>query len=136
MKYLVVAVVGLLMGGVAIPGGFALGLSALETWLAAVAGGVGGMLVFVLAGGHLRGWIIDKANISEEAQQRGKRVLGRFGVRGLGLIGPIFPGVTASVLIGVTAGADRRDLVRWMTIGIVGLYGIYAFGLALLIELF
>jgi hypothetical protein len=136
MEYLVVAVVGLLMGGVAIPAGFAFGLSALETWLAAVAGGVGGMMVFVLAGGRLREWIIDKANISEEAQQRGTRILGRFGTRGLGLIGPIFPGVTASVLIGVTAGADRDDLVRWMTIGIVGLYGIYAFGLALLIELF
>jgi hypothetical protein len=136
MEYLAVAVVGLLMGGVAIPAGFALGLSALETWLAAVGGGVGGMLVFVLAGGRLREWIIDKANISEEAQARGKKVLGRFGVRGLGLIGPIFPGVTASVLIGIGAGADRRDLIRWMSIGIVGLYGVYAFGLALLIELF
>ena len=136
MEYLVIAVVGLLMGGVAIPGGFALGLSPLETWLAAVAGGVGGMFVFVMAGGKVRKWIIDRANISEEAQERGKRILGRFGVRGLGLIGPIFPGVTASVLIGVGAGADRRDLTRWMTIGIVVLYGIYSFGLALLIEVF
>lgn len=77
-----------------------------------------------------------QANISEEAQQRGKRVLGRFGVRGLGLIGPIFPGVTASVLIGIGVGADSRELTRWITIGIVALYGIYAFGLAVLIELF
>ncbi len=124
------------MGGVAIPAGFALGLSALEIWLAAVAGGVGGMLVFVTAGGRLREWIIDKANISEEAQARGARILGRFGARGLGLIGPIFPDVTASVLIGVGSGADRRELIRWMTTGIVALYGIHAFGLALLIELF
>lgn len=136
MKYLVVGVVGLLMGGVAIPAGFTLGLSALETWLAAAAGGVGGMLVFVLAGGKLREWIIDKANVSEEAQERGTRILGRFGVRGLGLVGPIFPGVTASVLIGVGAGADRRELTKWMTIGIVGMYGLFSFGLALLIELF
>ena len=124
------------MGGVAIPAGFALGLSALETWLAASAGGVGGMFVFALAGGRLREWIIDKANVSEEAQERGKRILGRFGTRGLGLIGPLFPGVTASVLIGVGAGADTKELTRWMTVGIVALYGIYAFGLQLLIDLF
>jgi len=136
MEYLVVAVLGFLFGGFAIPAGFLLGLSAVETWLAACAGGIGGMLLFLLVGGKLREWIIRKANVSDEAQERGKRILGKYGIRGLGLIGPIFPGVTASVLIGVGAGAERTELARWMTIGIVTLYGVYAFGLALLMELF
>ena len=113
-----------------------LGLSPIETFLAATAGGIFGAVVFVMVGGTLRNWIIDKANVSEEAQARGKKILGRYGVRGLGLVGPIFPGVTASALIGIGAGADKRELATWLSIGTVVLYGIYTIGLALIIELF
>jgi hypothetical protein len=94
------------------------------------------MFLFLLAGGRVREWIIEKANVSEEAQERGRRILGRWGTRGLGIIGPIFPGVTAAVLIGVGAGADARELGRWMTAGILGMYGLDTVGLWLLVELF
>jgi hypothetical protein len=60
----------------------------------------------------------------------------RYGVRGLGVVGPIFPGVTASVAGGLALGLDRRALGKWMTIGIIAMYGLYTLGLSLLVYLF
>jgi hypothetical protein len=71
----------------------------------------------------------------EEAQEKVAKVLGRWGIRGLGLIGPLFPGVTVSVLAGLAAGVDRNELVKWMSLGIFGLYAVYVAGLAVLIEI-
>jgi hypothetical protein len=62
-------------------------------------------------------------------------LLGKWGVQGLGLIGPIFPGVTVSVVVGLAMGADRKELIKWMTIGIFGMFALYTVGLALLIQI-
>ena len=61
-------------------------------------------------------------------------MLGKYGTKGLGLIGPIFPGVTLTVLIGLASGIDRKDLATWMALGIVILYGVYTVGLVVIIE--
>ena len=39
------------------------------------------------------------------------------------------------LLAGLAAGVDRNELVKWMTIGVFGLFGVYTVGLALLIEI-
>jgi membrane protein DedA with SNARE-associated domain len=131
----IVAVVAVISGGFAIPVGFLLELPPFETYLAAVAGALAGMLFFIFVGSGLRDWIVRKANISEEKMGKGKEMLGDYGTRGLGLVGPLFPGVTVSVLIGLAAGIDRKDLAMWMSIGILGMYAIYTVGLALVIEI-
>lgn len=131
----IVAVVAVISGGFAIPVGFLLELPPLETYLAAVVGALAGMLFFIFVGSGLRDWIVRKANISEEKMGKGKEMLGDYGTRGLGLVGPLFPGVTVSVLIGLAAGIDRKDLAMWMSIGILGMYAIYTVGLALIIEI-
>ena len=132
--HLIVAVVAVISGGFAIPVGFLLELPAIETYLAAAIGALLGMLVFVFVGAGLRGWIVEKLDISEEKLEGGKRMLGKWGTEGLGLIGPIFPGVTVSALIGLAAGIDRKELATWMALGIVILYGVYTIGLAVIIE--
>ena len=48
--------------------------------------------------------------------------------------GPIVPGVTASVLVGLGLGLKRGELGRWMTIGIAVMFALYCGGLWLLIE--
>jgi hypothetical protein len=133
--FLVVFTTALLSGGFAIPAGFLLELPALTTYVAASAGSIAGMVVFAFVGGGLRSWIVNRMDNPEEAQEKVAKVLGKWGVRGLGLIGPIFPGVTVSVLAGLAAGVDRNELVKWMTIGIFGLFGLYTIGLALVIEI-
>lgn len=133
--YLIVAIVAILSGGFAIPVGFLLDLPAIETYLAAVAGALIGMVFFIFVGSGLRDWIVKRANISEERLGKGKQMLGEYGVEGLGLIGPIFPGVTVTVLIGLAAGIDRKVLTKWMSIGVLAMYGVYTIGLALIIEI-
>ena len=132
--HLIVAVVAVISGGFAIPVGFLLELPAIETYLAAAIGALLGMLVFVFVGAGLRGWIVEKLDISEEKLEGGKRMLGKWGTEGLGLIGPIFPGVTVSALIGLAAGIDRKELATWMALGIVILYGVYTIGLVVIID--
>jgi membrane protein DedA with SNARE-associated domain len=133
--HVLVAVVAIVSGGFAIPVGFLLDLPAIETYLAATAGALAGMTFFIFVGSGLRNWIVKKTNISDEKLEKGTQMLGTYGVRGLGLIGPLFPGVTVSVLIGITAGVDRKELATWMSIGVVAMYAIYTVGLALIIEI-
>ena len=133
--FITVLVTALLSGGFAIPTGFLLDMPAMAIYVAACAGSVVGMVVFAFVGGGLRKWVVGRMNQPEEAQEKVARVLGRWGVRGLGLIGPIFPGVTVSVLAGLAAGVDRNELIRWMTLGIFGLYALYVAGLAVLIGI-
>lgn len=133
--FLIVMVTALISGGFAIPLGFLLEMPAVTVYLAAVAGAVIGMVVFAFVGGGLRTWLVKRIKNAEEAQEKVSGLLGKWGVQGLGLIGPIFPGVTISVVAGLALGADRKELIKWMTIGIFGLYGVYTVGLAILIEI-
>jgi hypothetical protein len=133
--HLIVAIVAILSGGFAIPVGFLLDLPAIETYLAAVAGALVGLVFFIFVGSGLRDWVVKKANISDEKLGKGKQMLGKYGVEGLGLIGPIFPGVTVTVLIGLAAGIDRKVLAKWMSIGVLAMYAIYTVGLAIIIEI-
>jgi hypothetical protein len=133
--HLIVAFVAIISGGFAIPVGFLLDLPPVETYLAAAVGALAGMVFFVFVGSGLRTWIVKKANISDEKLDKGSQMLGNYGTKGLGLIGPIFPGVTVSVLIGLAAGIDRKELAKWMSIGVLAMYGIYTMGLALIIEI-
>lgn len=133
--FLIVMVTALLSGGFAIPLGFLLEMPALTVYLAAVAGAVIGMVVFAFVGGGLRTWLMKRIKNPEEAQEKVSGLLGKWGVQGLGLIGPIFPGVTISVVAGLALGAGRKELIKWMTIGIFGLYALYTIGLAILIEI-
>jgi len=133
--HLIVAIVAIISGGFAIPVGFLLDLPPIETYLAAAAGALVGMAFFVFVGSGLRNWIVKRTGISEEKLEKGKRMLGTYGTKGLGLVGPIFPGVTVSVLIGLAAGIDRKELAKWMAIGVLAMYGIYTIGLALIIEI-
>ena len=79
--HLIVAIVAVISGGFAIPVGFLLDLPAIETYLAAAAGALLGMFVFVFIGAGLRDWIVERLNISEEKLEGGKEVLGKYGTK-------------------------------------------------------
>jgi membrane protein DedA with SNARE-associated domain len=133
--HLLVALIAVISGGFAIPAGFLLDLPPIETYLAATAGALVGLAVFVFVGSGLRRWIVKRTNISDEKLGSGQEMLGKYGTKGLGLIGPIFPGVTVSVVIGLAAGIARKELATWMSIGVLAMYGVYTIGLAALIEI-
>ena len=137
LAWAVVALVSCFSGGFAIPIGFSLDLTAVEVYLSATVGSIVGLVVFLYAGDAVRRRIVGGVDECEPARDSAmRRIIDRHGARGLGLIGPIFPGVTASVLIGLTVGLRRSEIARWMTIGIAAIFALYTVGLWLLIELF
>lgn len=135
MDYVMVALAGFISGGFAVPVGFALGLNPIAVYLAATLGSVAGVALFVWSGDRLRRWIRrgrpDRTDVA--ASDRVERFRAR-GPRFLGIVGPTFPGVTASVVIGLASGFDRTQLTRWMLIGIAGLYAVYTAGLWLILR--
>lgn len=153
MKYLVVFVVGFLFGGWAVPLGFVFDMGPPTVFLVAAGGGLFGCWLFLLAGEHIEHFIRDRrphgdARVAHDPGADGAdgaegadlttgrvgRLVDRYGARGLGLVGPIVPGVTASVVGGLALGLNRRELGKWLTIGIIVMYGLYTAGVALLIK--
>mgnify|MGYP001827968844 FL=1 len=133
--FLIVLVTALISGGFAIPMGFLLEMPALSVYVAAVAGAIIGMVFFAFVGGGVRTWMMKRMKNPEDAHEKVSSLLGKWGTQGLGLIGPIFPGVTISVIAGLALGIERRELVKWMTLGIFALYAVFTVGLAILIEI-
>ena len=72
----------------------------------------------VLGGQRLRSWLTARDDRDSKALTRTQQVVDRFGPVGLGLIGPVFPGVVASSLSGIALGVDSKRLGIWLTIGI------------------
>jgi hypothetical protein len=133
---LVVAVVSFASGGFAIPIGFALGLQPLAVYVAACFGSMVGLVVFLYAGDKVRSRLLGGNEPQGVNTDTGiGRLIDRFGAKGLGLVGPVFPGVTASVVVGLSLGLSRSSLARWMTIGIAAMFALYTIGLWLLVEL-
>ena len=125
-KLAIVAVIGALFGGFAIPAGFLLDLPPLATYLAALAGGLAVTWIVLLTGGAVRDWLVARfAAREDKAESRVQALIDRYGVKGLGLIGPLFPGVAASALAGLALGLETRELARWLSLGTAALYGAY-----------
>jgi len=135
VAWLIVAAISFVSGGFAIPIGFSLSLSAIEVYIAASVGSMLGLWVFLFAGDRLRVRITGKGEPDPpDPDSRIGRLADRYGAKGLGMVGPIFPGVTASVVLGLALGLGRAALGRWMAIGIALMFALLCGGLWLLIE--
>ena len=125
-KLAVVGIIGALFGGFAIPAGFLLDLPPLATYVAALTGALALTWIVLLSGGAARDWLVQRfAAREQKAESRVQGLIDRYGVKGLGLIGPIFPGVAASALAGLALGLETRALARWMSVGTAALYAVY-----------
>lgn len=135
IAWLVVAAISFVSGGFAIPIGFALGLTPLEVYTSASAGSLAGLVVFLYAGDKVRTRLTrGRPQREPDTDSRIRQISDRHGAKGLGLVGPIFPGVTASVLIGLSLGLKRASLARWLSLGVAVMFALYTGGLWLLIE--
>ena len=134
LAWIVVGVATFVSGGFGIPIGFALGLAPWEVYVAACLGSIAGLLAFLFVGDRVRARITRSRTSEPDPDSLIARLSRRFGVRGLGLVGPVVPGVTVSVLIGLTMGFERGAIARWMSVGIAVMYGAYTAGLWLLVE--
>jgi hypothetical protein len=79
----------------------------------------------VLGGDRLRARLAKGGASDTKADGRTRRLVEKFGPIGLGLIGPVFPGVIVSSLSGVAVGVDSKRLGIWLTVGIGLWFGLF-----------
>ena len=118
VKLLAVAGVATVSGALAVPLGVFVGLHPLVVYLVTASVAIAVTWGLLLSGHRLRKRVADRFGHGDHTEQRTKRLVDRYGSIGLGLVGPLFPGVIASTISGVAVGIESKHLGRWLTIGI------------------
>jgi hypothetical protein len=118
VKIFAIVAVATVSGAAAVPAGIFTGVNPIVVFGVAAATAICVTWGLLLGGHRLRSRLVKGDGGDSNAATRARRVADRFGPVGLGLVGPVFPGVVASCLTGVAVGVDSRRLGIWMTVGI------------------
>ncbi len=116
----------------AIPAGLALGLHPLAVILITSCSYISGVLLFVLPSQSVRQWAMNKFGKNLDDSTADDRFIirlwRRYGVIGFGLLAPMTTGAQLGTIIGIALNIPRKQLIIWMTLGVVA----WAVGLTLL----
>ncbi len=107
---------------VAIPTGFAMGLSAWIIFFASAVGGLTGVFVAAFLGDKIRDLvaIYRKAKIKEiKTDTLAHKIWNKFGIIGLGFFGTFTVGAPISIAVGVGLNASINKLVFWCCMGVL-----------------
>jgi membrane protein YqaA with SNARE-associated domain len=117
------AVFGLGMTGLwqGVPAGFALRLHPAVTATTAAAGSFLATVIVLFLGDRLRERLLRRKPATGEVPRERliDRIWRRYGVVGLGLLGPGLTGAPLGAALGVSMGVSARRLLFWLSIGIV-----------------
>jgi hypothetical protein len=108
---------------VVIPAGIIAGLAPLPVLVLAVAGNLTTVVLVVVAGDRLAaGWRARRGAPRRDRPRavRARHLAQRWGVPGLGLLGPLTTGSHLAAVAALATGAGQRRVLAWMTIGLVG----------------
>ncbi len=118
-KFITVTGLGIVELWAAIPVGTALKLHPLLNGIASGLGAIIGVLLVIIIGDRLRNWRLKKKEKTKKNKGRIYKIWNKYGVIGLGMLSPILTGTPLGAAIGVSLGASPKDLLFWMSIGIV-----------------
>jgi membrane protein DedA with SNARE-associated domain len=132
MRLKLLAVFGLGMTGLwqGVPAGFALQMHPVVTGVTAAAGSFVATLIVVFLGDRLRERLL-RRKPSPDGPPRERlidRVWRRYGVVGLGLLGPGLTGAPLGAALGLSLRVPARQLLTWLSLGIV----LWSFALTLI----
>ena len=122
-----------------VPVGILAGLSPVVVVVVAAVGNVASLVPVVLGGDRLRAWwrARRRARAASTADGEGdaapagaapegsgrsaraQRVLDRYGLPGVALLGPLLTGIHVAALAALAAGAPKRPTLLWSTAGVV-----------------
>lgn len=117
-----------------VPAGIVAGLPLVPTIVVAAVGNVLTVIPVVYAGDRLRGVVLRRradaaersgpdadpdASTTSGRSGRARRILVRYGVPGLAVIGPLLTGAHVAAAMAMAAGAPRRTVLGWMTLSIL-----------------
>jgi uncharacterized membrane protein len=103
----------------AIPLGFILKLSPVETALLSAAGAIAIAAIVIYLGGSLRAWLLKRIEKKGSRKGRMQRIWEKYGVIGLGFLSPLLTGAPLGAAIGISLGAPTGKLMFWMSFGIL-----------------
>jgi len=105
-KLLTIFALGAIELWAAIPAGLALKANPVVVGVFAAVGAMGGVLVVVLLGEHLRKWLAGRQRGESETGSHGliRLIWDRYGVIGLGLFAPILTGAPLGTALGLAFG--------------------------------
>ena len=104
----------------AVPAGLALGLEPLIVILTTTISYICGVALVLLPGERVRSWLLRRLNRRGAADSPPgilRRAWERYGVIGLGLLGPITVGAQIGAALGLSLNAAPRALFLWMSVG-------------------
>lgn len=110
-----------------VPAALLAGLGPVPTVVLAAAGNIVTLVPVVLLGERLRAWLRQRrarkrgVEAVEESgsSTRATRLMDRYGVPGLALLGPLVTGAHAAALVATGSGAAPRRTLAWMAAGVV-----------------
>jgi len=124
---------------VAIPAGFAFGLSPWTIFLASVTGGIIGTFVAAFLGNNIRALFHKNKPTKDGVEKKHPMILrlwNKYGIIGLGFLGTMSVGAPISLAVGIGLNANVKKLATWCCIGVitrcivftlVGYYGLKLF---------
>lgn len=107
---------------VAIPTGFAMGLSAWIIFFASAIGGLTGVFVAAFLGDKIKSFMTKyrKPTVKKiKTDTLAHRIWNKFGVIGLGFFGTFTVGAPISIAVGVGLNASLNKLVFWCCMGVI-----------------
>ena len=125
VKLVAVAAVATVSGALAVPLGVFVGLHPLVVYVVTTSAAIAVAWGLLLGGHRLRTRIADRFGHGDHTEHRTQRFVDRYGSIGLGLVGPLFPGVIASTISGVAVGIESKHLGRWLTLGIAVWFAVF-----------
>lgn len=123
---------------VAIPTGFAFGMSPWTIFFASVTGGLAGVFVAAFLGDKIRAFFYKNKPAKEKKASHPLvyRIWNKYGIIGLGFLGTLSVGAPISIAVGVGLNANLKKLLTWCCIGVltrcilftlIGFYGLQLF---------
>ena len=107
---------------VAIPTGFAFGLSPWTIFLASVSGGLIGVFVAAFLGNNIRALFHKNKPTKDAVEKKHPMILrlwNKYGIIGLGFLGTMSVGAPISLAVGIGLNANIKKLATWCCIGVI-----------------
>ena len=119
------ALVAIVSGAMAVPLGVFIGLPPILVYAATTLTAIAVTWTLLFSGAKLRTAVAARLGHDADTEIRTRQLLEQYGSVGLGLIGPLFPGVIVSTISGVVVGVEPKHLGRWLTAGILLWFAVY-----------
>ncbi|MBZ9570048.1 small multi-drug export protein [Methanobrevibacter sp. TMH8] len=120
IEILVIFIAAILELWFSIPLGLGFGLNPILIIVASSLGSILSAIIIAYFGESIRNWIIKRKSKNKDIKEgRAYDIWNKYGTVGLGLLSPLLFGAPIGTAIGIALGIPKKNLIKWMSIGIV-----------------